>query len=273
MKADTPHLPLSGKSVIACVHLLPTPGSPAYGGSVSDIYHTALQEAALFAACGVDALIVENFRDGPFFPAAVPPETLATIAGVTREVVGSVSIPVGVAVLRNDAVGALAIAECTGAQFIRVNVHVGAVLAEQGIVTGNAHETHRLRRNLGSSVAILADAHVKHSRPWAYPDLATEVRDLSGRAEGIVVSGELTGLATVPDDLDVASRATTKPIFVGSGVTPDNLDSVFPIADGFIVGSYFKSDGIAGKDVDRARVEKFMDRWNELKSADTVGAR
>lgn len=270
MKDNSAYLPIPDKSVIACVHLLPTPGSPGYGGSVTDIYETALREAALFADCGVDALIVENFRDGPFFPGVVPPETLATIAGVTREVVRAVSIPVGVAVLRNDAVGALAIAECTGAEFIRVNVHVGAVLAEQGVVTGNSHETLRLRRNLDSNVAILADAHVKHALPWTYPDLATEVRDLSGRAEGIVVSGELTGLATVPEDLEVAKRVSARPIFVGSGVTPDNLGSVFGIADGFIVGSYFKTDGVASKNVDRSRVEKFMDRMSELKSADSV---
>ncbi|GAB0105200.1 BtpA/SgcQ family protein [Nocardia sp. JMUB6875] len=262
---------LPDKSVIACVHLLPTPGSPGYRGSVAEIYDTAMEEVELFADCGVDALIVENFRDGPFHPGVVPPETIAILAGVTREVVRSTSLPVGVAVLRNDAAGALAIAECTGAQFIRVNVHIGAVLAEQGIVTGSAHETLRMRRNLGSNVAILADAHVKHARPWAYPDLATEVRDLSGRAEGIVVSGELTGLATVPEDLETARRASSKPVYVGSGVTPDNLGSVFPLADGFIVGSYFKTDGVASKAVDRPRVEKFMDRMRELKSMPSEG--
>ena len=69
------------KPVIACVHLLPTPGSPQYDGNIDQIYERALAEAKIFSDCGVDALIVENFRDGPFFPGHVPVETSATLAG------------------------------------------------------------------------------------------------------------------------------------------------------------------------------------------------
>ena len=75
------------KPVIACIHLLPTVGSHRYDGDVEQIYKTALWEARAFIDHGVDALIVENFRDGPFFPAEVPAETIATLAGVTREIV------------------------------------------------------------------------------------------------------------------------------------------------------------------------------------------
>ncbi|MGQ4487848.1 BtpA/SgcQ family protein [Streptomyces sp. SAS_281] len=260
-------LRLPDKAVIACVHLPPTPGAPGYGGSVDHIYESALADAAVFLRHGVDALIVENFRDAPFYPQTVPPETVATIAGVTREVVRMSSVPTGVAVLRNDASAALAIATATGAAFIRVNVHVGAVLSEQGVVTGNSHETLRLRRALGSDVAILADARVKHSQPWAYPSLATEVRDLSPRADGIVVSGELTGLETSPEDLLTARKASSGPLYVGSGTTPENLPTVYPHADGFIVGSYFKVDGVPGNQVDESRVATFMAEVRTLRES------
>src|SRR5690349_2774684 len=105
---------LPDKAVIACVHLLPTPGSPRYGGDVERIYAEALAEVEVFLRHGVDALIVENFRDGPFHPGPVPPETVALVAGVTREVVRMATVPVGVAVLRNDAAAALGIATATG---------------------------------------------------------------------------------------------------------------------------------------------------------------
>ncbi|WP_371640710.1 BtpA/SgcQ family protein [Streptomyces virginiae] len=252
-------LTLPDKAVIACVHLRPTPGSPLYDGDVENIYQTALREAEVFLRHGVDALIVENFRDQPFYPGTVPPETVATIAGVTREVVRMADVPVGVAVLRNDATAALAIAAATGASFIRVNVHVGAVLSEQGVVVGNSHETLRLRRTLQSDVAILADARVKHSQPFAYQDLATEVRDLSKRSDGIIVSGELTGIQTKSGDLVTARQASRSMILVGSGVTPENLPEIYEEADGFIVGSYFKVDGIAGNPVDETRVKSLMD--------------
>ncbi|MEV0195766.1 BtpA/SgcQ family protein [Nonomuraea sp. NPDC050691] len=249
---------LPDKAVIACVHLLPTPGSPGYDGELEQIYETAVREAEIFLRHGVDALIVENARDLPFHPQSVPVETAATIAGVTREIVRMSDVPVGVAVLRNDASAALAVAACTGASFIRVNVHIGAVFSAQGVLAGNSHETLRLREALRCDVAVFADAGVKHSQPFAYPDLATEVRDLSGLADGVIVSGELTGLGTSEGDLVTARRATGLPLLVGSGVTLDNLETMYDRADGFIVGSHFKVDGVAGNPVDEGRVEVLM---------------
>ncbi|MFI6481432.1 BtpA/SgcQ family protein [Nonomuraea sp. NPDC050663] len=249
---------LPDKAVIACIHLLPTPGSPRYGGDVDAIYERALREAEVFLREGADALLVENAGDLPFYPQAVPAETVAMMAGVTREIVRSSSVPVGVAVLRNDAHAAVAVAVAAGARFVRVNVHAGAVLAAQGMLTGSSHETMRLRRTLQADVAVLADAGVKHSQPFAYPDLATEVRDLTGLADGIIVSGELTGLETAPEDLIAARSRTKGPVYVGSGVTPDNVGRVRDHADGFIVGSYFKVDGLAANPVDEGRVQQFM---------------
>ncbi|MFI5911830.1 BtpA/SgcQ family protein [Dactylosporangium sp. NPDC051541] len=258
---------LPEKAVIACVHLLPTPGSPRYDGDVERIYTAALAETEVFLRHGVDALIVENFRDGPFHPGPVPPETTATLAAVAREVVRMAPVPVGVAVLRNDAAAALAIATATGASFIRVNVHLGAVLAAQGIVTGSGHETLRRRRDLGCDVAVYADVRVKHSRPFAHPDLQDEVRELSVYSDGVIVSGDLTGLETAPEDLRTARRATSGPILVGSGVTPDSLPDIYDAADAFIVGSYFKVDGRAANPIDEARVELLMKTVRACSSA------
>lgn len=255
------------KPVFACVHLLPTPGSPSYDGNIDRVYETALNEAKTFVEQGVDALIVENFRDGPFYPDRVPVETVAAIAAVCREVVRSTTLPVGVAVLRNDAEAAVAIAAATNAAFVRVNVHVGAVLAAQGVLYGKAHLALRLRSILQSKVGIFADVGVKHSYPWAYPDISEEIRDASPFAEALVVSGALTGVETSTVDLAAAKHTTKRPVLIGSGVTTGNLEKVFAAADGFIVGSYFKVDGIASNAVDAARVRAFMDRCNELRRA------
>lgn len=254
------------KPVIACVHLLPTLGSHRYDGNVERIYETALSEVKVFIQEGVDAIIVENFRDGPFFPDSVSTETAATLAGVCREVVRASPVPVGVAVLRNDAEAAVAIAAATNAAFVRVNVHVGAVLAAQGVVQGKAHNTLRLRANLKSDVAIFADAGVKHSNPWVYANLAEEIRDVSPHAEAIIVSGVLTGVETDMADLVAAKRVTVKPVLIGSGVTPANIAKVFQLADGFIVGSFFKVDGVPANGVDPARVRSFMEARNALRA-------
>lgn len=122
------------KPLIACIHLWPLPGSPDYGGDVEKVVELALDETRIFSACGVDGLIVENYRDTPFYPGPLPPETIAAMTAVTREVKRSFRGPVGVNALRNDAHGALAIAQAGGADFIRVNIHTGAALTDQGII-------------------------------------------------------------------------------------------------------------------------------------------
>ncbi len=74
------------KPLIACIHLMPLPGSPRYAGSMREVYDTALAEAAIFAQYPIDGLIVENFRDAPFYPHALPAESIAALTAVTRDV-------------------------------------------------------------------------------------------------------------------------------------------------------------------------------------------
>src|SRR5262249_2579687 len=215
-----------------------------------------------FARYAVDGLIVENFRDMPFYPRELPAETLAALAAVTREIVKAVQVPVGVNALRNDAQAAMAIATATEADFMRINVHMGAVVPEPGIIKGTSHSTLRLRAALRSHVLIFADAGVKHATPLvAARGLATETRDLTerGLVDAIIVSGEYTGEATRPEDIDLVRQHTTLPVLVGSGVTPANLPHLCAKVDGLIVGSYFKKDGRADNLVEEARVKVFTD--------------
>src|SRR5512135_1759454 len=88
------------KPLIACVHLMPLPGSPLYSGNMREVYDIALSEVEIFKRYQIDGLIVENFRDKPFFPKRVPAETIAALAALTREIVKAAGIPVGVNVLR-----------------------------------------------------------------------------------------------------------------------------------------------------------------------------
>jgi membrane complex biogenesis BtpA family protein len=249
----------SEKPVVAVVHLLPLPGAPLYDGDMNRVYESALADARTFERHGADAVLVENARDAPFYPDELPPETVAALAGVAREVVRAVRVPVGVAALRNDAEAALSVATAVGASFVRVNVHVGAVLAEQGILQGKSHKTLRLRAALKSAVHIWADARVKHSVPFAYEDLGQEVRDVSLRADAVIVSGANTGVEADVAELRLAKRESSKPVVIGSGVTAANLHKFFRDADAFIVGSCFKEGGKAANAVDERRVAAFMD--------------
>jgi membrane complex biogenesis BtpA family protein len=251
----------STKPLIACIHLLPLPGSPRYDGNIHAVYDTALAEARLFARYPIDALIVENFRDMPFYPGRLPAETVAALAAVTREIVNAVPLPVGVNALRNDSQAAVAIATAAAAHFIRVNVHMDAVVADQGILQGASYDTLRLRAALRSKVLIFADVGVKHATPLASRGLALETRDLTerGLVDALIVSGALTGAVTDPKDVEIVRQHTHLPLLIGSGATPENLSAVYDKVEGFIVGSYFKQDGWADNLVDAVRVKRFTE--------------
>ncbi|MEM7035789.1 MAG: BtpA/SgcQ family protein [Bacteroidota bacterium] len=254
------------KPLIPVIHLLALPGAPLYDGNMQAVYDRAVAEAKIFAENGADALIVENFRDVPFYPERVPAETVAAMAAVCREIVRAVHIPVGVNVLRNDADAALAVATAVGADFIRVNVHNAAVLTDQGIVQGRAYSTVRKRKALGARILLFADVAVKHAAPIADLGLDIEARDLTERsmADALIVSGTGTGAATNLADLQIVKDNTHLPVLIGSGTTPANLKHLNAIADGYIVGSYFKKDGIADNVVEAGRVRDFVQAYNVL---------
>lgn len=137
------------RSVIGVVHLAALPGAPGWGGDFAAILDRARADLLALAAGGVDAAVVENFGDVPFRAGAVEPETVAAMARVLTELRPLTALPLGVNVLRNDAAAALALAAiCGGADsFIRVNVHSGAMITDQGVIEGRADRTLRRRRD------------------------------------------------------------------------------------------------------------------------------
>jgi len=250
------------RTIIGMVHLPPLPGSPRWDGSMDKVVAAALADARALAEGGVDAVLVENFGDAPFTPGRVEPATVAAMSVVAAEV--RKALPrthLGVNVLKNDARAALAVAAAVGAAFIRVNVHAGAVLADQGIVQSDAYGTLRDRRLLGIDVAIFADVGGKHAVPLAPTDIEQTARDLvhRGLADALVVSGPATGQVTPLSDVKrVRSAVGEVPLLIGSGVTAESAAELLSVADGLIVGTSVKRDGDVRLPVERARVEKLV---------------
>lgn len=248
------------KPVIGCIHLKALPGSPLYDGKMAPIYEHALAECAIYQECGIDGLIIENFQDKPFFPDNLPPQTIAALSAVGREISRQVKIPVGVNALRNDALAALSIATAIEAQFIRVNVHMHAMVSDQGILTGKAYDTLRLKQLLKSGVHIWADVQSKHAIPLGGRDLSDETQDLCSRGlvNAVIVTGKATGKAANLHDIRTVKMSSTAPVLVGSGVTPENISILYPEVDGFIIGTYFKKEGLSDNSVDPLRVTNLL---------------
>lgn len=245
-------------AIFGMVHLRPLPGAPLFGGSLDAVIDGAMVDARALVAGGCDGLLFENFGDKPF-QKQVGPETVAAMTRVIAEVARTISIPYGVNVLRNDAHAALAVAAATGAAFIRINVHIGAMLTDQGLIEGEAASTLRRRAALGSEVLIFADHLVKHAVPAAPVDeiqMARELRE-RGLADAIIISGRETGAPADVQRLTGVRREVDAPIVIGSGLAADNA-ATYAEADGAIVGTSIKRDGRVEMPVDPMRVEKVV---------------
>ncbi|QGA55313.1 BtpA/SgcQ family protein [Sulfolobus sp. E5-1-F] len=235
--------------IIGMIHLPPLPGSPRNTMSLEEVVEYALSEAKTLEKAGVDAIIVENLGDYPFFKDQVPAITIASMAVIVREVVRNSSLEVGVNVLRNACIQAFEVAHVTGADFIRCNVLNGAYVTDQGIIEGRGAELLRDKRYLNSNIKIYADVHVKHAYPLYNVDIEIAAEDLAerGGADAIIVSGPRSPIPPDIQNVIKVKKAVKLPVLIGSGISLSNFRKYCEVADGLIIGeSDFKINGEIG---------------------------
>jgi hypothetical protein len=248
--------------LVGVIHLPALPGSPGAKLPLETIVASVIDDARALADAGFDVCMIENFGDAPFFKDAVPPVTVSAMTVCALAAIEAVpALPIAVNVLRNDAASALAIAHVVGAAAIRINIHCGARMTDQGIIEGRAAETLRLRSALrAANVAIWADVDVKHSAALAPYPLDQEVHDVveRGLATAVIVTGDGTGKAVDAGKLaTVRAVAGHAKVLVGSGATLENLPMLAKSAHGVIVGSALRDGGRAGGAIVAARAKEF----------------
>ena len=252
------------KPVIGMVHLWPLPGAPGYTGyGMQTIIDHALRDAEVLVQGGVDGLIVENMWDLPYYVGAgVKPEAMTAQAVAAAEVVKSFPLPVGINVIHNGGIVCLAIAVAARARFIRVCILTGSRLWDTGELDhGCAADLVRKRKELhAEEIHIFADVDKKHSVSFPGLDLATHIEwtEFYG-ADALIVTGRMTGSAPDAEKVREARSLATCPILVGSGSNRENIGPFLQYADGVIVGSSLKKDGVMQNPVDLQRVREFMD--------------
>lgn len=247
--------------LIGDIHLPPLPGTPRYRGeSMASIMDQALRDAEAFEKGGMDGIILENHGDIPFLrPAEIGPEIIAAMSAIATRVVDAAGIPVGINLLANAAVGALAIAKASGARFIRVNQWVNAYIANEGLVEGESARALRFRKQIGAEdVAIFADVHVKHGshaivadRPVSEQASDVEFYD----ADVAIATGNRTGDEVPECEISSIREGTRLPVIAGSGITAANAPRLLPLLDGAIVGSSLKEGGVWWNPVELERVK------------------
>ncbi|MFQ5790248.1 MAG: BtpA/SgcQ family protein [Acidobacteriota bacterium] len=264
------------KPVIGMIHLPPLPGSPNYDGTgIEPVVEWALHDVETYHRGGIDGLIVENMWDHPYFVGEeVPPEEMTAQAVAAREVVKAARVPVGINVIHNGGRVTLSIAVASGASFMRICIFTGARLWDTGELDhGCAARLLRHRKHLhAEGVKIFADVDKKHSLPFPGLDLETHMEWSDYYlADALIVSGRMTGDAPTLDKVRRAKEASRgRPILMGSGTSVENIGEFLRFADGAIVGTALKVDGCGENPVDLARVERYMEAVERVRTQSKV---
>jgi hypothetical protein len=259
----------TAKPIIGMVNLKTMPGYPGFK-DVSHVLESALTDAKALLAGGIDGILVENSFDFPHDP-DIGPETVAAMAVIVHEIVKIADVPVGVVVIMEPGdASALAVAKAAGARFVRTVSFNEAIVSSFGIFEGRPRRVFRYRKLIDAEdIDLYADVHVKHSTPLALREIEESTLDavVSG-VDALIVTGAATGSAP---PVEVAIRAKKvagdTPVILGSGIKPQNAESLLGPTDGAIVGSYFKKDGVYTNPVDPDRVREMMKAAKAVRKA------
>lgn len=259
------------------VHVGALPGTPRGAKSIPELAAAAVNEARLYARAGVDAILLENMHDAPYLNGRVGPEIVAAMTAVGTAVRAQVPLPLGVQILAAANIEALAVALAIGAEFVRVENFAYAHVADEGLMPmAAAGPLLRYRRAIGAEgIRIFSDIKKKHASHALTADIdlaeAAATAKFCG-ADGLIVTGPATGRAADPHELRALRPTASLPVWIGSGVTADNVEQYWALADGFIVGSAFKRGGAWANPLDGRRVQQFMAVVQRLRTAGTRDA-
>jgi membrane complex biogenesis BtpA family protein len=255
----------SDRAIVAMIHLPALPGSPRASLSPREIARHAVEEARTLAAAGFHAILIENMHDAPYLMREVGAETVAAFTRAACEVRAAVDLPLGVQVLAGANKAALSVALAAECSFIRAEGFVFAAVADEGLLAeADAAPLLRYRRALGAAaerIAIFCDIKKKHTANAITADTSLADHAHAAQffgADGVIVTGNSTGVATPISDLSAARKSCRLPVLAGSGATAASVREVLAVADAVIVGSDLKQDGAWWNPLDARRIEAFV---------------
>lgn len=249
------------KPVIGCLHMQALPGTPFADPSVTleDQIERLKGEAKILQDAGFDAVVFANEGDRPYLT-TVGPEVVANYVRIATEVASVIDVPYGCGVLI-DPIATIAVAKAIGAKFVRTyvsNTYEGT-FGHQSFQPG---EIFRYRHAIGADDVRVYTYFEPHAGTCL--DTRTSEQMLDAAVPNMPIAGALFGGAHAglpPEESHIAElkrKFPDVPILIGSGGTVDNIGKLLPHADGVIVGTSIKVDGVLWNPVDRARAEAFI---------------
>jgi membrane complex biogenesis BtpA family protein len=251
------------KVAIGMVHVPALPGAPLHDrrGGMELVVERTKADLERLQAAGFDAVMFCNENDRPYV-FEVGPEIVAAMSAVVAQLAAEVSVPFGVDILW-DPRAAIAVAKATGASFVR-EVVTGAYGSDFGLWNTAPGETMRYRREIDAGdVRILTNISAEFAAPLVDRPIGNVARGVSliSLADGICVSGAMTGESVDTSQLRAVRDAVPDAVlFANTGVNEQTVQDILTVADGVVVGTSLKVDGVTWNPVDGKRAERFMER-------------
>lgn len=232
------------KPILAMLHLK--------GDTVAETDERMKREIDAYMNGGVDAIIVENYF-GTY-------SAMCRALDYIRE--QKLDVVLGINCLNVDWVG-VDLAARYNADFAQFDSVVGHVKPRD---EESVAEFFRLARERFSG-KILGGVRFKYQPMLSENDLATDLGIAKTRCDAVCVTQDATGQETSLTKIaEFRDGLGEFPLIVGAGVTPENMREAFKLADGAIVGSYFKDTYKDTGDVDPAHVAQIMDAVRSIRS-------
>ena len=223
------------KPIIGMIHLA--------GDNSKEILNNALGELTIYQEEGVNGAIIENYHGSP--------EDVERVLKYSQR---GFDIVRGVNILGSPY--AFRLANQFGAKFIQFdNIQTNELIVD----------IYDPLKQEFPDIAVLGGVGFKYTPDTGNP-LEEDLAEAKQRCEAIVTTGSGTGMETPLEKLIKYKRELKDfPLIVGAGVTLENISAQLTIADGAIIGSYFKPDANTRLLVDRIKVRDLMTIVNLLK--------
>ncbi|MDY5233977.1 MAG: BtpA/SgcQ family protein [Faecalicoccus sp.] len=251
------------KAIIAMCHLDPLPGDPYYDkkGGMDKVIENAKRDLLALQEGGVDGIMFSNEFSLPYLT-DVKTETVASMARVIGELRPYTKVPYGVNVLW-DPVKSLDLAVAVDAKFVR-EIFTGVYGSDFGLWNTNVGDTIRHQRAIGAENVKLLFNIVPEAAAYLGNRTITSIAKstvFNNKPDALCVSGLTAGVETDSAILkQVKDTVSDTVVFANTGVRLSNVEEQLKIADGAVVGTTFKKDGIFENHVDANRVKEFMDK-------------
>jgi len=257
------------KPVVAMLHLPGLPGRPLHdvAGGPDAIYDSVSRDLDVLQGAGVDGLLFCNEKDYPY-QLKVGVEVATAMAATVGRLRDRIRVPFGVNLLW-DPMASLAVARATGASFIR-EVLTGVYESDLGMIAPDIGALAGYRVAIGAGdVALFDNISPEFSSPIGSRTIADRARGAAFLGmDAILISGWAAGSPMAIGDLVAAKEAAPNtPIVANTGVRAERVAEILKVADGAIVGTSLKVDGITWNPVDPGRARALMDAVREFRAA------